>query len=116
MFRRRFEGTTAYARRSERGEPGSREVSKCTHDFIDDALVRVEIESEAGVAGHSASVPLPTSCPIVLPFFAVRRVVIWIEYSLLLDEDTGGPFGGLGAYATLKTRKQRSDATLSILA
>lgn len=81
------------------------ELVLCTYDFIDDALVGVEIESEAGVAAALALAMGPSAIRSPSPH---ELPLTQGEYSLLLDEHTGGPFGGFRAYATLSTRKRAS--------
>lgn len=69
--------------------PSLSNLSADTHDFIDNALVGVEIEGQAGVAVRIVGSASGFCAPSMF------------SCSLFLDEDTGGPFGGFGTNATL---------------
>lgn len=65
-----------------------------THNFIDNPLVGVEIEREAGIAGEYQykSLRLPgKTC----------AAAVGLKLSLFLDQNPRGPFGGLRPNAAL---------------
>lgn len=63
-----------------------------THDFIDDALVGVEVEGEAGVAVEMRAVHIK-KCS--------RQLQLPIANALFLNQDTGRPLDCFRANATL---------------
>jgi hypothetical protein len=73
---------------------------KDTHDLIDETLVGVEIEGEAGVAERSLLVPIFQSPEN--PDGDHGNTVD--GHSLLLDEDARSTLGGLGTNAALKSQ------------
>lgn len=67
-----------------------------TDDFIDDTLVGVEVEGEAGVAGEQI---MKKMCG----FTAM--------YTLFFNEDAGSTLGGFGSDAALGTVSSNTPAT-----
>ena len=87
-----------------------------TYDFINETLVGVEVEGQAGVAVtrksllasvfcKPRSVALPQIHEPTLHTFYTSSTTLVFEIrdldSLFFNKDTGGPLGGLGTYTTL---------------
>jgi hypothetical protein len=70
-----------------------------THDFIDDSLVCVEVEGQAGVAVRRRS---------AYGLLGDRAC------SLFFDQDTGSPLGGFSTNTTLKRGVSTSSSSFHI--